>query len=255
MSTDNRTKINIITNNWVRGTVNTVDVFNQYGVTYDLLKRYRQSKWIESVGSGAYKLYNDSVEWPGALLAIQEQLNLSIHPGGKTSLELLGYSHYLSDEIRQLYLFGYRGEKLPIWFKKYKWQVNTRYTANQLFTENTVVGLTKYKYRDFEITISAPERAILEMVNHFPENHGFNECYSIMENLVALRPQLCQDLLERCNSIKTKRTFLFMVEHIRHSWLEELDTRKIDLGTGNRSLVKNGILNKKYKITVPKEYA
>jgi hypothetical protein len=255
MSTNNRTKLNIVINDWIRGTVKTVTALKRSRITYELIKRYKKSCWIESLGDGAYKLYNDLVEWQGALYAIQEQLELSIHPGGKTSLELQGYSHYLTDKIRQVFLFGYRGEKLPRWFKNHTWQVNIQYTANQLFPENAVVGLTKYKYRDFEITISTPERAILEMLSHFPEYHSFDECYKILENLATLRPQLCQDLLAICQSIKVKRMFLFIAEHVGHSWFENLNPQAIALGTGNRSLVSGGVLNRKYQITVPKEYA
>lgn len=254
MNTNNRSKINILVNNWIKGTVTTARFLKQYGIGCDLIKTYKKSNWIEAIGAGAYKLYNDTVEWPGALYAIQKQINLSIHPGGKTALELLGYAHYLSDKIRQLYLFGYRAEKLPAWYRQHDWDVNTRYAAIQLFSKDLSLGLTEYKYRDFNITVSAPERAMIEMLYHFPEDHGFDECYHVMENLAALRPRLCQKMLEKCNSVKAKRMFLFMAEHIGHSWFEELDTGKINLGAGNRSLVKKGVLNKKYLITVPEGY-
>ena len=255
MSTDNRTKINILVNDWIRGTVKIAAALRQYGITYELINRYKKSRWIEPLGDGAYKLFSDFVEWQGALYAIQRQLKLSVHPGGKTSLELQGYAHYLTDKMRQVFLFGYRGEKLPGWFNNYNWQVTIQYTANQLFPQNTAAGLTKYKYRDFEITISSPERAILEMLNHFPEYHSFDECYKIFENLTTLRPQLCQELLAKCQSIKVKRMFLFMADYTGHSWFENINIQSITLGSGNRSLVNGGILNRKYQITVPKEYA
>lgn len=47
--------------------------------------------------------------------------------------------------------------------------------------------------------------------------------------------------------------FLYMAEKAGHYWFEELDTDKMDLGAGKLQLVKNGVLNKKYSITVPKE--
>jgi hypothetical protein len=47
--------------------------------------------------------------------------------------------------------------------------------------------------------------------------------------------------------------FLYMAEKAGHYWFEELDTSKIDIGTGKLQLVKDGVLNKKYSITVPKE--
>jgi hypothetical protein len=44
-----------------------------------------------------------------------------------------------------------------------------------------------------------------------------------------------------------------MAEKAGHDWLQMLDLSKISLGTGKRSIVKNGVYNKKYRITMPKE--
>ena len=37
--------------------------------------------------------------------------------------------------------------------------------------------------------------------------------------------------------------------------VKELDLDKVNLGSGKRSIVQNGVLDKKYNITVPREYA
>ncbi len=189
------------------------------------------------------------------MYAIQKQLKLSIHPGGKTALQLLGYAHYLSEKLSNLYLFGYREEKLPTWYHKYNWNVNTNYSANQLFPEELSTGYTEYSHKNFTINISSAERAMVEMLYHFPKHHSFDECYQIMENLITLRPKVCQELLENCNSIKVNRLFLFMADNNGHSWFDDLNLNKINLGKGKRSLVKNGSLNKKYNITGPKKYS
>jgi hypothetical protein len=52
-----------------------------------------------------------------------------------------------------------------------------------------------------------------------------------------------------------KRLFLYLGEKNKHYWMEEIKLDRIDLGTGKRLIVKNGVYNKKYKITVPKENA
>ncbi len=254
MNTEHRTKINKLINNWQKGTISTTKYLAEFGIGLDLLKTYKKSKWIKSIGNRAFKLYDDTVEWYGGLYAIQNQLNSSIHPGGKTSLELTGYTHYLSNKQVSLYLFGNRGEKLPSWYRKYNWKINSYLSSNQLFSKTILTGLINYKYRDFEIQISSPERAIFEMLYHYPKYHSFDECFHVMENLVGLQPNICQILLEQCNSIKVKRMFLFLSDYADHHWLENLKFNNINLGKGNRSLVKNGLLNKKYQITVPEKY-
>ena len=254
MSNENRTKLNRMLRNWGKGTVATTPFMKQYEIDYDLIKRYKKSNWIEAVGTGAYKLVDDEIDWYGAIYALQNQMDLTVHPGAKTALQLLGYSHYLSDKINNLYLLGNRGEKLPAWYRKYDWKVKTIYSANQLLPQESSLGYTEHSHKNFEIRISAPERAMIEMLYYFPKHHSFQECYKIMENMVALRPDLCQKLLEKCNSIKVKRLFLFMADKIGHNWFDDLVIDKIDLGSGKRKLVDNGAFNKKYNITVPKEY-
>ena len=73
----------------------------------------------------------------------------------------------------------------------------------------------------------------------------------LMDGLVNLRPRRLQTLLEQTSSVKVKRLFLFFAERHGHAWFSQLDSQKIDLGSGKRVLVKNGKLNKKYQITLP----
>ena len=81
------------------------------------------------------------------------------------------------------------------------------------------------------------------------------ECYHLMEGLLNLRPTEVQTLLEHCNSVKVKRLFLYMADKAGHAWLKYIDKTKINLGSGDRSLIKDGIYIKNYGIVVPKELA
>ena len=75
-----------------------------------------------------------------------------------------------------------------------------------------------------------------------------------MENLIGLRPDVVQQLLEQCRSIKVKRLFLFLAQRLQHPWFEMLDFSRVDIGKGKRSIVKHGVLEKKYQITIPKGF-
>ena len=93
----------------------------------------------------------------------------------------------------------------------------------------------------------------MEMLYFVPKEQGFDEAQKIIENLFTLRPQLVQKLLENCNSIKTKRLFLYLAEKQSLPWVRKLDLSRINLGSGARQIVAGGFLDKKFKITVPKE--
>ena len=125
-------------------------------------------------------------------------------------------------------------------------------TRTNLFPEDSL-GFVDYDERSFSVRMSAPERAVMEMLHLVPKHVGFSEAYLIMQNLVSLRPDVVQTLLEQCRSIKVRRLFLYIADRCEHAWLSELAVEKVDLGTGKYVIVQKGRYNAKYKITVPAE--
>ena len=101
------------------------------------------------------------------------------------------------------------------------------------------------------LVLSTPERAYLELLDELPGKETFDEVDKIMEGLVNLSPRRVQMLLENTRSIKVKRLFLFFAHRHGHRWLNHLQEEKINLGTGKRKLVQNGVLDPNYLITVP----
>jgi hypothetical protein len=136
-----------------------------------------------------------------------------------------------------------------------KWSVKISYKQTKLFGNDTRRYLNDTEIKNVKIKVSTPEMAAMEMLYLIPNEQSFDEALKIMEGLTTLRPQLVQSLLEERNSVKVKRLFLYMVEKCQHSWFKELRVEKINLGSGKRVIVQNGALDKKYHITVPREYA
>jgi len=86
-----------------------------------------------------------------------------------------------------------------------------------------------------------------------PRAQPLQDTFESMEGLNNMRPALTQQLLETCRSVKVKRLFLFMADKAGHDWLSYLNLEKIDLGSGKRSIVKDGVYVPRYQITIPKE--
>ena len=252
MSTPNRSKLNQLITENKRGIVFTSDFLGKKGYSNDLIKRYRRSGWLDAVGRGAYKIKHDKLDWIGGVFTLQNQLALSVHPGGKTALLLKGYSHYAKLRDHEVFLYGQPREKLPAWFREYDWGVAVTYRTSNLFPGSLKAGLLDFPDPGFTITISSPERAAFEMLNNVPVKQSFDEALKIMESLTTLRPDVVQDLLLHCNSVKVKRLFLYLAEYCRHHWFSRLNFDGINLGSGNREIYAGGQLDKKYKITVPK---
>src|SRR4030067_1180659 len=245
-------KIKQLISKWPRGTIATASYLKRQGFTYDLLTKYRRGGWIKSFGQGAYILPEDRVEWPGALYAVQSQLELEVHSWGKTALELKGYGHYIPEETRTLFLYAKPGMVLPAWFSGERFGLRLVVTRTSLFPVNNRDGFSEWKEREFSIRISSPERAAMEMLYLVPKKVSFEESLLIMEGLVTLRPEIVQKLLEICRFVKVKRLFIYMAEKHRHPWVEKLDLSRINFGRGKRRIVSGGGLAPKYQITVPR---
>jgi hypothetical protein len=251
MSADVRSKINKLLGSQPQGTVLLSSWLADQGYSYDLQQRYKKSNWLQSIGVGAVMRTNDKVGYEGAVYALQQQGNLSIHPGGRTALSILGKAHYLELNKSRVVLFGGSKEKLPAWFKKYNWGMKLNYHATTFLPKD--IGLTEWEVKNFSIKVSGAARALMECLYLAPQYQDLMECFELMEGLNNLPPKQVQVLLEKCESVKVKRLFLYMAEKAKHNWFNYLDTEKIDLGRGKRSVVKNGALVEKYGITVPKE--
>ncbi len=252
MSGGNATKINRLLQSQPPGVVLQSDWLAEQGYSFSLQDRYRTSKWLESIGSGAMIRAGDRVGYEGAIYALQRQSGLSIHPGGKTALSLLGKAHYLEMAASgSITVFGERREKLPAWFQKRDWGVKIDYHQTSFLPAG--LGITEIELKNFELKISGAARALMECLYLAPQKQGIVECYELMEGLNNLRPKEVQDLLEKCESVKVKRLFLYLAEKAGHRWFNQLNLKTIELGSGKRLVERGGVYVAKYRITVPKK--
>ncbi|NRA90663.1 MAG: type IV toxin-antitoxin system AbiEi family antitoxin, partial [Simkaniaceae bacterium] len=221
------------------------------GVSPDLQQYYAKSGWLESIGHGAYKKFSDEVSWLGAVYALQSQAHLNIHVGALTALSLYGREHYLRFGESASYTFSTNLRKLPSWFVKHPWDNKSIHLCTKFLP--TTVGITNYAEGHFDVQVSSLERAFLEYLYLAPTSISYVECYQIFEGLGNLRPDLLQQLLENCRSVRVKRLFLYMSQKMEHSWLPFLDVSGITLGKGTRSLEKGGVYVPEFNLMIPKD--
>jgi hypothetical protein len=244
-------KLNQLISSWQKGTIRTSISLGGDGYSDDLLSKFVKGKWLESFGFGAYKLYDNNIEWFGALYALQTELNSTIHVAGKSALQLKGLAHNITGDFKKIDLFHNDSKYLPKWFLKYKWNTTITFTKtskygnfNRFLTDVVLDGIT--------IKVSSPELAIMEMLLNIPLEESYNEANLIMEGLITLRSKIISELLLECKSVKVKRLFMHLAERHNHSWFKKLNLVNVDFGKGKRQIVSNGVLDSKYLITVPR---
>ncbi|WP_294951212.1 type IV toxin-antitoxin system AbiEi family antitoxin domain-containing protein [Sulfurovum sp.] len=221
------------------------------GYSPQLLYMYVKHGWLTKIGRGAYLRPSSILEWQGAVLGLQKLAELPFHVGGLSALNILGYAHYLPiGGEKTISLYG--AEKPPAWIKQIE-SLSFSFHKKPLFGD---LGLKKENtsIRDWQITVSSPERAILELLYQIDEEGiTFQFVAEIFEGLTTLSPRVLNKLLQNCNSRKVKRLFLFFANYYNFPWAKHI-SKELELGAGKLQIVKDGNYNKTYMITVPKGF-
>lgn len=254
MTSRKGSKLNRLLQNWPSRTVATQRWLDSQGVTSKLANWHVGSGWLERFGPRAFRRPGDSIDWRGGLYALQAQLGMTVHAAALTALELQGRAHYLPlGSAKPVKLISDKPEHLPTWFKSHPWQARIQHHTLALFSSHPPASMTKLDCGGYEVFMSSPERAILEELRLAETNAAIDHNLQLMENLGTLRPQLVQELLEACQSIRVKRLFLWSAERAQHTWVQDLNVDRLELGSGKRQIYKGGRFDAKYLITVPQE--
>lgn len=211
---------------------------------------YVQSGWLEKVAHGVYKMAGADVSLFSAVSAYNTQLTKQCIIGAETALEIRGYSHYVPMGKPLAFLYTDSHAKLPQWFLTRDWDRTLRYHTTSLWEDNNL-GIEQWEEDGHPLLISSPERAIMECLNRPYVAQTLMDTYYVMEMLTTLRPNLVQQLLEQCSSVKVKRLFLYLAEKAKHSWFKAINTSGVNLGSGRRMISARGKYVSKYNITIP----
>ncbi|SCB55087.1 Transcriptional regulator, AbiEi antitoxin, Type IV TA system [Bradyrhizobium shewense] len=248
-----------------------------HGYSTQLQHQYVKSGWLEQPARGVFRRPRGSLSWQQVVISLQTILKYSpLVLGGRTALELQGYAHYLPQSTTRVHLYGPKAPPpwvhkllLPVKFvyhndrrlfkndpvakgiSSVRWNVETgKMTDVTAFRGGDVTQLNWGQW-DWPLTLSTPERAVFELLDELPNNESFEQVDSLLGGLANLRPDRLQKLLHDCASVKVKRLFFYFADRHNHAWLKRLSKETVDLGHGKRMLVRGGVLDPTYQITVP----
>jgi len=232
----------IVDRNWLR----------QRGVSTTAIDYYLRSGKLASYAHGLYRIPGPPLKWQNIVHSLNV-LDYNTHIGHATALTFHGFDHYLRLG-KKVSIMLYSLKRLPQWVDKIdtipsiKRMKPNPFDDNEIGTENVPFGTW-----DWPIRYSSAERAFIEFASTIDTEVQISQTLKMLEGAVNLRPRILQTLLQACNSIKTKRLFLWLARTAGHSWYKHLDVSTIDLGKGKRQIVVGGMLDVEYFITVPRE--
>ncbi len=226
------------------------------GYSRQLVRKYVLSGWLTPLGHGAYSRTGQPVGWEGVLLGLQRLGRMLCHVGGLTALNRQGAAHFLylggEEQIRVM-----SAHKPPKWVRSVNLVPSLVFDNRRLFDDqvvDTALVPLSTGIRDWTLPMAGAEMGIMEMLNDVNDRQSFQHAAQVFEGLTVLRPVVIKALLDTCCSIKVKRLFLFLAAHFDYPWAKRLDTSGLDLGSGNRQIVKGGRLDKTFLITVPEDF-
>jgi hypothetical protein len=226
------------------------------GYSPQLVRKYVQSGWLKALGSRVYARPGEPVTWEGVIVGLQRLGRLQLYIGGITSLNRQGLAHYLSlGGDATVHVWGQ--EKPPAWVEQVPVGAKWSFHRRRLFTHDLEQGWVALptRMRDWTLRVSAPERAILEVLSEMDDTpSAFSFAAELFEGLTSLRPAVVNALLQSCVHNKAKRLFLFLADHYGYPWAKRIDVDAIDLGRGKRLITRGGKLDKRYQITVPEAF-
>jgi hypothetical protein len=272
MAKQKRKKLNWLERHLPEGLVADARWLTRHGFSTSLRSQYVNAGWLDQTVRGVYRRPRGPLTWQQVVISLQALLGYPLLLGGRTSLELQGYAHYLPREQKEVHVYGPKSP--PQWLHKLPLTARFIYHNDRALFRHQTIPLflthldiqngknasraehdhwTVLRWGEWPLALSTPERAILEVLNELPKHESFQQVDVLVQNLSNLRPRRLQKLLADCRSVKVKRLFFFFAERHQHAWFKRLDKTAIDLGKGKRMLVKGGKLDKKYLITVPEE--
>lgn len=236
----------------------------RHGIGRRTVYSYVKRGWLERVTRGVLRRpapnasSSNALSWKICLLSMQRIMNYDLHVGGTTALSMQGHDHYLRlGSNAPVWVYG---DAIPNWLMKLPLDALIATRSVSLFAD-PLLGLTKSDVDatnalpwDWKLTMSAPERAVIEAMDELPDHESFHNIDMMFESLTTLRPKTLSELLHSCKKIKVKRLFFVFADRHDHPWRKRLDPEEYSLGSGDRALVKGGKIHPRYRIMVPENF-
>ena len=196
MATTHRDKLNKLYTHLAPGTPLTSGDLAALGISADLAVHYVRAGWLERLTRGVYCRPNDPPTLHPSVALLQRSFE-GLHVGGKSALDWHGIRHYVSQRPT-LHLYGWKAGRLPRWFTE---RFPAEYHRKRLFEErpDALLHVRPFESRKGAPLVSAPERALLEVLSEVGVSQPMQEARELVESSYSLRADVLRDLLKRCD--------------------------------------------------------
>ena len=199
------------------------------GVSADLAVHYVRAGWLTRLTRGVFCRPVDALALHPSLLLLERRLG-GLHVGGKSALDWYGLRQYVPQQPI-LRLYGWDAGRLPEWFTS---RFPAEYHRKRLFEErpDAPLQVEPFESRRGAPLVSAPERALLEMLSEVGVRQPLQEAGELVESSYTMRADVLRELLQACTSVKTVRLCLQLGRDGALPWATKLDPATLPTGSG-----------------------
>jgi len=208
-----------------------LELLAAHGITAKRASALVQSGWLLRLGRGAYGLPGDTLQRDACLAFLAQQMP-GLHVAGKTALAWRGVRHNMAFR-ETVVLWGDQPARLPRWLDGI---AQVRYRAAHIFdTELPAgLGLAPLAGGHPDLPVSAPERALLELLSETGSFEGLEEVRQLVESTRNLRLPLLDELLSHLTRIKVARLAARLADELELPWADLAQRHSRRLGGGRR---------------------
>jgi hypothetical protein len=228
MTATGKSKLKALYTRLPPGTALTSEDLAGLGISADLAVHYVRAGWLTRLTRGVFSRPNDTLALYPSLTLLQRRL-AGLHVGGKSALDWYGVRQYVAQQP-VLHLYGWVAGQLPDWFTD---RFPAEYHRKRLFDEQpgALLHVDLFEKRNGAPQVSAPERALLELLSDVGVRQPLQEARELVENAYSLRVDVLSELLQRCTSVKTVRLCLQLGREAALPWAAKLDSATLPTGS------------------------
>lgn len=237
MTTTEANKLKALYTLLAPGTPLTSQDLVKLGISADLAVHYVRAGWLTRLARGVYCRPNDTLILHPSLLLLQRRFD-GLHVGGKSALDWYGLRQYVSQQP-MLHLYGWIAGRLPEWFTE---RFPAEYHRKRLFDEqpDALLHVGPFEKRSGAPQVSAPERALLELLSEVGVRQSLQEARELVESAYSLRADVLRELLQHCTSVKTVRLCLQLGREGSLPWAAKLDPSTLPTGSDRPWVSRSG---------------
>ncbi|MGR2682417.1 type IV toxin-antitoxin system AbiEi family antitoxin domain-containing protein [Chromobacterium haemolyticum] len=202
-----------------RGQPLDAKLLKDLGITIPLANHLVTEGWLMRLSAGAYLLTGDTPTQDGTIAFLGRKIG-GLHVGGKTALAWSGVFHNIAFR-QKIVLWGCSSYAFPSWIGG---AILYSYQTTRLFNNDMPndFQLRPIPNRSPLVLVSAPERALLELVSEIGKGQSYEEAENIVFLLRNLRKPVLHALLSHCTRIKVLRLVSRLSLSAGYSWSDDL---------------------------------